>query len=255
MVADELTSAGDRMDSISRRKFLKIGGTTMAVSAAAGSVISKAAEAVKKASPKGIQKIPTFCDICFWKCGVIAYVEDGKLWKVEGNPLDPLSNGRLCPRGTGGVGAHYDPDRLKYPLLRKSARGKEEWVQVTWDEALTYIADKMKKIKAEHGPEAMALFSHGIGGNFLKHLFKAYGSSNIGAPSFAQCRGPRDVGFKLTFGEDVASPERTDIKNAQCLVLIGSHLGENMHNTQVQEFSEAIANGASIIVADRSQQG
>lgn len=238
------------MDSISRRKFLKIGGATVAVSAVAGGTLGKAAEQAKKAAEKGVKKIPTFCDICFWKCGAIAYVEDGKLWKVEGNPQDPLSRGRLCPRGTGGVGAHYDPDRLKSPLMRKSGRGGEEWVAVTWDEALTYIAEKMQKIEAEHGPEAMALFSHGIGGNFLKHLFKAYGSANMAAPSFAQCRGPRDVGFRLTFGEDVSSPERTDIKNAQCLVLIGSHLGENMHNTQVQEFSEAIANGASIIVVD-----
>ena len=69
---------------------------------------------------------------------------------------------------------------------------------------------------------------------------KAYGTPNIAAPSFAQCRGPRDVGFRLTFGEDVGSPERTDIRNARCLVLIGSHLGENMHNTQVQEFAEAV---------------
>jgi len=238
------------MDSVSRRKFLKIGGASVVLSAATTSALGRAEELAKKKPPKGLEKIPTFCDICFWKCGAIAYVEDGKLWKVEGNPLDPLSRGRLCPRGTGGIGAHSDPDRLKYPLMRKSARGKEEWVQVTWDEALTFIAGKMKKIREDYGPESMALFSHGIGGNFLKHLFKAYGSANIGAPSFAQCRGPRDVGFKLTFGEDVASPERTDIKNAQCLVLIGSHLGENMHNTQVQEFSDALANGVSLIVVD-----
>ena len=108
----------------------------------------------------------------------------------------------------------------------------------------------MQKIKAEYGPEAVALFSHGIGGNFLKHTLKAYGSPNISAPSFAQCRGPRDVGFELTFGDPVGSPERTDIRNARCLVLIGSHLGENMHNTQVQEFAEAVGNGASIIVVD-----
>ncbi len=238
------------MDSVSRRKFLKIGGASVVLSAATQSVLGRAGELAANKTPKGLEKIPTFCDICFWKCGAIAYVEDGKLWKVEGNPLDPLSRGRLCPRGTGGVGAHYDPDRLKYPLMRKSVRGGEQWVQVTWDEALTFIAGKMKKIGEDYGPEAMALFSHGIGGNFLKHLFKAYGSANIGAPSFAQCRGPRDVGFKLTFGEDVASPERTDIKNAQCLVLIGSHLGENMHNTQVQEFSDALANGVSLIVVD-----
>jgi thiosulfate reductase / polysulfide reductase chain A len=240
------------MNPVSRRKFLKISAATISV-AAAGSAIVKGAVALGNNSVKaikGVQKIPTYCDICFWKCGAIAYVNDGKLWKVEGNPEDPLSRGRLCPRGTGGVGAHYDPDRLKSPLIRRNERGREEWMEVTWDEAFAHIADKLQKIKAQYGPEAVALFAHGIGGNFFKHTLKAFGTPNIAAPSFAQCRGPRDVGFRLTFGEDVSSPERTDIKNSQCLVLIGSHLGENMHNSQVQEFAEAVANGASIIVVD-----
>ncbi len=240
------------MQAYSRRKFLKISGA--AAGAAAGGATFTATKTVlagkEISAGSGIRAIPTFCDICFWKCGAIAYVKDGELWKVEGNPLDPLSRGRLCPRGTGGIGAHFDPDRLRAPLMRRRKRGDEEWTVVTWDEALNSIAEKMQKIKAEYGPEAVALFSHGIGGTFLRHALKAYGAINIAAPSFAQCRGPRDVGFKLTFGEDVSSPERTDIRNADCLVLIGSHLGENMHNTQVQEFAEAVGRGASIIVAD-----
>jgi thiosulfate reductase/polysulfide reductase chain A len=177
-------------------------------------------------------------------------VRDGELWKIEGNPADPLCRGRLCPRGTGGIGAHTDPDRLRAPLIRTSQRGEEKWQEVTWDEALDYIATRMKKIASDHGPESMALFAHGVGGTFLKHTLKAYGVNNIAAPSFAQCRGPRDVGFRLTFGDGVGSPERTDIENAGCLVLIGSHLGENMHNTQVQEFATAVGRGASIIVVD-----
>jgi thiosulfate reductase/polysulfide reductase chain A len=237
------------MNSLSRRRFLKLSAGTISL-AAAGYALSARESKSPFEKKKGVQKIPTYCDICFWKCGTIAYVRDGELWKVEGNPEDPLSRGRLCPRGTGGVGAHFDPDRLRAPLIRKQQRGEEVWQEVTWDEALGYIAEKMQKIKSEYGPEAVALFSHGIGGNFLKHTIKAFGSPNISAPSFAQCRGPRDVGFRLTFGEDVSSPERTDIKNAKCLVLIGSHLGENMHNTQVQEFADAIDNRASIIVVD-----
>ena len=238
------------MNSLSRRKFLKITGAAAGV-AAAGSAALKATQRAGNTGPeRGVRTVPTYCDICFWKCGTIAYVRDGKLWKVEGNSLDPLSNGRLCPRGTGGVGAHTDPDRLRAPLLLKRKRGEEVWVEVTWDEALDFIARKMQKIKSEYGPESMALFSHGIGGNFLKHTLKAYGTPNAAAPSFAQCRGPRDVGFRLTFGEDVSSPERTDIRNAKCIVLLGSHIGENMHNTQVQEFSDAVGNGASVIVAD-----
>lgn len=237
------------MNPLSRRRFLKLSAGTISL-AAAGYALSARELQTLPEKKRGIQKIPTYCDICFWKCGAIAYLKDGELWKVEGNPADPLSHGRLCPRGTGGVGAHTDPDRLRTPLIRKQQRGEEVWQEVTWDEALGYIAEKMQKIKATYGPEAMALFSHGIGGNFLKHTIKAFGSPNISAPSFAQCRGPRDVGFRLTFGEDVSSPERTDIKNAQCLVLIGSHLGENMHNSQVQEFADAIENRASIIVVD-----
>jgi len=240
------------MNALSRRKFLKITGAAAGIAAAGTGIMRATGQAYGESSPsvKGVRKIPTYCDICFWKCGTIAYVRDGELWKVEGNPLDPLSRGRLCPRGTGGIGAHTDPDRLRAPLMRKRNRGEDEWVEVTWDEALGFIAEKMRKIKAAYGPEAVALFSHGIGGNFLKHTLKAYGATNIAAPSFAQCRGPRDVGFRLTFGEDVSSPERTDIRNAQCIVLVGSHLGENMHNTQVQEFAEAVGKGATIIVVD-----
>jgi thiosulfate reductase/polysulfide reductase chain A len=237
------------MSNLSRRRFLKISAGTIAAAGAledAGRVVA----GVGNAAQSGLRTVPTFCNICFWECGAIASVRDGKLWKIEGNPLDPLSRGRLCPRGSGGIGAHSDPDRLRSPLLRVNERGEEKWKEVTWDEALSFVAEKMQKIKASYGPESFAAFIHGLGGTFFKHTLRAYGTDNIAAPSFAQCRGPRDVGFTLTFGDDVRSPERTDIENAQCLVLIGSHLGENMHNTQVQEFAHAVGRGASIIVAD-----
>ena len=240
------------MNSISRRKFLKISGFTVGAAAAVSAIspVIKGAKKINKEKVKGIQKIPTYCDICFWKCGAIAYLKNGELWKIEGHPEDPLSKGRLCPRGTGGIGAYSDPDRLRSPLIRTRERGKEEWKEVTWGEAFDYIAEKMNKIKAQYGPEAVAFFAHGIGGNFLKHTLNAFGTQNFSAPSFAQCRGPRDVGFELTFGDAIGSPERTDIENSKCLVLIGSHLGENMHNSQVQEFANAVQKDATIIVVD-----
>jgi len=241
------------MNSISRRKFLKISGATIGAAVLSGSMssfVKGADNKINKKDIKGIQKIPTYCAMCFWRCGAIAHVKDGKLWKIEGNPDDPLSKGRLCPRGTGGVGTHYDPDRLRSPLIRKNIRGEEQWVEVTWNEALDYVAKRMIDIKKTYGPESMAMFHHGIGATFLEHMMKSYGAINFGAPSFAQCKGPRDVAFNLTFGETVGGPERTDIENAKCIVLIGSHIGENMHNTQVQEFSKAVANRASIIVVD-----
>jgi thiosulfate reductase/polysulfide reductase chain A len=239
------------MQSVSRRRFLKISGGAVGL-AASGAATATVVRSLASDPPgeRGVRTVPTFCDMCFWKCGAIAYVRDGRLWKIEGNPDDPLSRGRLCPRGTGGVGAHFDPDRLKAPLIKRARRGADEWQAVTWDEALGFVAERLQQIKARYGPEAVALFSHGLGGTFFKHTLRAFGTPNVAAPSFAQCRGPRDIGFILTYGEDVGSPERTDIRNARCLVLLGSHIGENMHNTQVQEFAEAVANHASVIVVD-----
>lgn len=238
-----------------RREFIKISFIGAGV-LAAGAGAYKIARALS--TPEGaaglkvdLTRTPTYCEVCFWKCaGWVYKTSEGKIWKIVGNDDDLNSNGRFCPRGTGGVGMYYDGDRLKKPLIRTSDRGKQEFREASWDEAFTYIAEKMQKISKEYGPETVALFNHGSGGKYLTDLLKAYGSDAAAAPSYAQCRGPREAGFIATFGEGLESPEPTDIRDARCLVLIGSHIGENMHNGQVQEMSDAIDKGATIITVD-----
>jgi len=235
-----------------RRTFIKIAGGAAAGAAVTGGFGGAALQAAMKET-KGTGKtvdVPTFCELCFWKCGMIAKVRDGVIVKVEGNPRHPLANGRLCPRGNGATGSVYDPNRLKQPMIRVSKRGGDEFRPVTWEEALDYTAEKMDAVRQKHGPECVALFNHGYGASMMKHLWSAYGSPNVAAPSYAQCRGPREVAFDITYGEEIGSPERVDIANARMIVLIGSHLGENMHNTQVQEFADALAAGAKLVVAD-----
>jgi thiosulfate reductase/polysulfide reductase chain A len=235
---------------LTRRRFLQISAATLGAGAAATTFSESLLGKDSSAAAGAVRTVPTFCEMCFWRCGGIASVRGERLWKFEGNPIDPQSHGRLCPRGTGAVGSHYDPNRLRTPLLRKGERGREQWAAVSWDEALGHIADRMQKIKAEHGAESIAMLNHGVGVRFLQHVLKSYGCTNFAGPSFAQCRGPRDVGFTLTFGSGLGSPEPTDIANTDCLVLIGSHLGENMHNSQVQEFSRAVERRIPIIVVD-----
>lgn len=239
---------------VSRRRFLSISAGTFGAAAAGGAAWQAgwplASAAGPSASAGEVRTVATFCEMCFWRCGGIASVRDGKLWKFEGNPIDPQCRGRLCPRGSGAVGSHYDPDRIRQPLIRTGERGKEQWKTASWDEALDYIAQRMNKIKAEHGPESVALFNHGFGQRFFQHVLKSWGLTAFAGASYAQCRGARDVGFALTFGAGVGSPEPTDIENTNCLVLIGSHLGENMHNLQVQEFARAVERRIPIIVVD-----
>jgi len=239
-----------------RREFITWSGLGAGLMALSGSAYGLYQE-LAKTPPRSedlsldLNRTPTVCEICFWKCAGWVYKNsEGKIWKVVGNDEDQHSNGRFCPRGTGGPGQYSDPDRLKGPQIRTGERGEGKFRDVSWDEAFEYIAEKMKQIADEHGPECMALLTHGSGGKYFGDLLKAYGSNNIAAPSYAQCRGPREVAYHTTFGEGVGSPERTDIRDTRCLVLIGSHLGENMHNGQVQEMSDAIDKGASIITVD-----
>lgn len=198
----------------------------------------------------GVTRTPTYCEMCTFKCAGWVYQSKGKPWKLIGNEADQHSYGRLCTKGSAGIGAYSDPDRLKAPLIRTRERGKQVFREATWDEAFEYIAKKMKAIAAEHGPETVALFTHGSGGSFFKQLMKAYGSTSISAPSYSNCRGPREEAYILTYGEAINSPENTDMRNSKCIVLLGSHIGENTHSAQVNEFAQAIRNGASIITVD-----
>lgn len=235
----------------SRRDFIRISALGFG-----GLSLGSGAFNLLKADSKGklsgsFEKSPTYCEVCFWKCAAWAHKDkNGKIVKLIGNADDPHCNGRLCPRGTGGIGMYYDSDRLTTPLIRVTEGGKQTFRKATWDEALDLIAKRMKEIKEKSGPESFALFNHGASAKHFSHLFKAYGSHTIAAPSYAQCRGPRETGWKATYGTVVGSPEPVDIRNSKCLVLIGSHIGENMHNSQVQEMSDIIDRGSDIITVD-----
>jgi thiosulfate reductase / polysulfide reductase chain A len=239
---------------LTRRKFIQIGAAG-AGGAAFGSGLATRwwgldRDPVPDPGTRGDRVVASYCELCFWGCGVLAHVKDGRVTKITGNPAHPLSRGMLCPRGAGATGQLYDPDRLKRPLVRRAKRGEDVFEEVSWDAALNEVAARLEDVERKHGREAVALFTHGSGGVWFKHFMKAWGSPNIGAPSYAQCRGPREAAFTATYGTPLGSPEPIDIANARCITLIGSHLGENMHNTQVQELAEAIGKGAGLVVVD-----
>ena len=243
-----------------RRDFIKISalglGGTMALSSSwnwlsAATLDPEKGEEVLSSDGRKLKRYPTYCEVCFWKCAAWTYLnEEGEIEKIIGNDADTHCSGRLCPRGTGGVGMYHDQDRLKTPLIRVEIDGEQTYKEASWDEALGLIASKMKEIKGKYGAPSFALLKHGSPGKHFEHLFKAFGSDTIGEPAYAQCRGPREEAFAATFGGWVGSPEPTDIRDTKCLVLIGSHIGENMHNSQVQEMSQAIDKGATIITVD-----
>jgi len=238
-----------------RRDFLKISsigiGGLMLSSPLINLFKSDAEKESEKFDEMQAIRTPNYCEVCFWNCAAWVYTTaDGQIWKILGHEDDPNCNGRLCPRGTGGLGMYTDNDRLKKPLIRTETDGIQSFKEVEWTEALDFIAEKLKAVKEKHGAESVALFNHGTSGKHFTHLLQAFGSKNFAGPAYSQCKAPREEAFQATFGHALHSPEPLDIRDTKCLVLIGSHLGENMHNGQVQEMSDAIDNGATIITVD-----
>jgi len=238
--------------NIKRRTLLKLLGA----SAVSPAVLPRAARAdlgLRRTARQGLElceEIPSLCDLCFWRCGILAKVQNGRLLRIEGNPDHPRNRGRLCARGTAGRHLASDPDRLRTPLLRTGERGEGQWKPIGWDQALDLWASKLGETIAKHGPGSFGLFSHGLGSRLINGLVQHLGCPNRSAPSFGQCRGPRDVGFQLTFGHGPGSPARHDMARSRMIVLLGCHIGENVQTGQVAEFGEAIGRGARLVVAD-----
>lgn len=141
---------------------------------------------------------------CHGGCGVLAYIEDGKLKKIEGDPEHPWNQGRLCARALAMTQYIYHPNRLTSPLKRIGARGEGKWEEITWEEAFDLIEKRMKKIREEYGPESV-IFSMGTGrdiGPWICLLAYAYGSPNVMfSLSGIACYSPRLAAVETVQGD------------------------------------------------------
>ena len=115
------------INDLSRRGFLKLGAVTagtLAVGQMIPPLVAQAARDAGLLNAAGDGYIPSMCEMCVWRCGLLAKVKDGRVVKLEGNPDHPHSGGHLCPRGQSGLMNTYDPDRVLTPLVRVGKRGQ-----------------------------------------------------------------------------------------------------------------------------------
>ncbi|MFT7669216.1 MAG: thiosulfate reductase/polysulfide reductase chain A [Planctomycetota bacterium] len=96
---------------------------------------------------KDTERIPGMCQLCSTVCGTLAHVKDGRVIKIDGNPKDPNSKGKLCARGQAGLNHQYHPERLLYPLKRVGERGEGKWKRISWDEAYDELASRLTECR------------------------------------------------------------------------------------------------------------
>jgi thiosulfate reductase/polysulfide reductase chain A len=238
------------MPIISRRDFLKVGGaaaTALAVGQFIPAPVAQAARDAGHLNAQGDGEIATMCEMCVWRCGVLAKVVNGKVVKLDGNPDHPHSNGKLCPRGQAGLATTYDPDRVLTPLVRVGKRGEGKFRQASWEEAIEIVAWNMLDIKQMFGPEAMVFSStHNLSQVQFENLLQAYGSPNYGTQR-SLCFNAMIVANQMTFG--VEEPGRS-YKNVKYILLTGRNLAEAISNSETGELIHAIDQGAKMVYID-----
>lgn len=161
------------------------------------------------------------CGMCAAGCGIIVRTREHKASKIEGNPLHPVNRGALCARGQAGLEVLYNPDRIKGPMKRAGERGEGKWEEITWDEAIKTLADKLREIKAQNRLSASAFITGDhtlVTAHIAKRFMDAYGAhAFLMRPLFGE------TGLDYEPG---SGPMTFDVANATYLLSFGARFLE-----------------------------
>ena len=237
---------------ISRRRFLQ-GTVAMSVvggvSLSSSSIMASATKPAKKVGNED-RKVATICEMCVNKCAAIAHVHNGVVTKLDPNPYFPKSRNMLCARGAAGIHALYDPDRLKYPLIRTGKRGDGQYRRATWDEANEYIKDKLVKILDEE-KDNRSCIGYCAGEGLAEHTFKTFMADKFGSSNFLNhstiCLQTAVSGYTLTIG----GYGQADLENAKYVIMAGANRAEAILTPDTMDlFKRTRGRGAKLVVVD-----
>jgi thiosulfate reductase/polysulfide reductase chain A len=233
---------------MTRRRWLQLTGAASAAALASGGpgAWRALAGSSKAPSPPALEKKFSACDMCFNKCGLIARVEKGVVTKLDPNPHYLKSRGMLCARGNAGIMQLYDPDRLKYPLLRKGKRGEGRWQRLSWDQALDHAAEQLQRL-GEKYTRCGTVFMAGTDtqSTFVHRFAEVYGSYNVISHE-SNCLLSRNRAFLDTYGV-VPIP---DTLNCKYIIMAGANRFEALVTPDSIDIMTAMQNGCKLVVLD-----
>lgn len=199
--------------------------------------------------PRRYTLVPTICFNCESACGLLAYVDKDsyEVRKFEGNPAHPGSRGRNCAKGPATHNQTYDPERILYPLKRVGARGEGKWKRVTWEEALTDIAGRMRESRQRRRTGIMYHVGRPGEDHYTNRVIQAWGVDGHNSHTNI-CSSASRAGYAFWAGADRPSPDHA---HARTVLLISSHLETGHYfNPHAQRIIEAKMNGAKIVTLD-----
>jgi anaerobic dimethyl sulfoxide reductase subunit A len=272
--------ASQPLGMMDRRSFLKwsavLGGTAaVAVNGGLGlTALSAQAGSIVAAPNDGVWKTAICWHNCGGRCLIQVQVVDKTVVRVKTDDTHPDSpdypQQRGCARGRSQRMQVFSADRLKYPMKRKNwapgggnkeLRGKDEWVRISWDEALDIVTSEIKRVKEKYGNQAILAFDQAGGqGGVAQGPLSLYGGfvTAWGSTSFGTWAdtGPKIGVFTpmpkigLTNQERADQNDRFDVRNSQLIVIWGANASWSGAGNPTYYYMAAKRAGAKIIYVD-----
>ncbi len=197
-----------------------------------------------------LQENQSVCLCCAEGCGFYTLLEQGRAAGIEYMKEHPVNAGALCLKGNSVLETVHHPDRIYSPQARHADGTLHA---VSWDEAISLIASRLKGAAAKHGPHALAFMASACCTNEENYLLQKFsrvlGTNNITCPALEEGAGFPAAALASMFGYAGMTNPLADLANAQCIIITGSHFLEN-HPVAARFVFEARMRGAVVICAD-----
>ncbi|MBP1706437.1 MAG: phsA2 [Chloroflexi bacterium] len=205
----------------------------------------------------GTQIKRCICTFCAGNCGVLVYVKDGKILKIDGNKDHPISRGFICERPRYAWRWLNHPEQLKYPLKRTGERGQNRWQRITWEQAMDEIAVKLGSLKAQYGPETLASTEGTVRGALF--WMRSRFCNLFGNPHNAFHPGVTCALNRYSLGQAIAgwrvcdkamTPKKASIEKTNCLVIWGNSPTESIQRASAWMLERRRAGPLKMVVVD-----
>ncbi|MDD4448995.1 MAG: formate dehydrogenase subunit alpha, partial [Methanothrix sp.] len=192
--------------------------------------------------------VPSLCPYCAVGCGMYLVVEKDKAIGIEYMTEHPACEGALCPKGNSVLEVLNHEERLKYPMKRMG----EDFVRISWEEALDLAASGLARNIRNHGAKSLGFLVSSRCNNEedyqMQKLSRLLGSPNVDNCA-RLCHSPTVVGLGAVLGTGAMTNNLIDLQNSQCIFAIGTNFTE-AHPIVSRWAQKAKDNGAVVIVAD-----
>ncbi|HMY72356.1 MAG TPA: formate dehydrogenase subunit alpha [Blastocatellia bacterium] len=191
----------------------------------------------------------TTCPYCGTGCEMQVGARDGRIVEIKPAADAPVNKGHLCVKGRYGFEFIYAADRVTTPMIRAG----KEWRQVSWNEAIAFCADSLRRIITAHSADSVGVLGSARATNEENYLAQKFarvvlGTNNVDCCARV-CHAPTAAAMKLALGTGAATNCYDDIEQAKAILLCGANATEN-HPIIGARIKQAARNGAKLIVID-----